>query len=136
MKRLVCLLLLSACQATDVTEDTHFLVSDELRRIMQRMSLLIHERELTHQQVEDLRIQHAAAIVAVTDRLVAVTDTLSVAGSGEGAAEFTELSRRLRDEARSLGVVSRGGGTAAEIDGVFRRMESLCVRCHDRFTSL
>lgn len=137
MKLLACLLLLlSACQVADVSQDTHFLVSDELRKIMQRMALLVHERQLTYQEIEDLRIHQAVAISEATDRLVAVTDSLAVNGSLSVVEinEFTGMSRRLRDEARLLKNMSRHG-TAEELKEVFRRMESLCTGCHERFVS-
>jgi len=148
MRKLVVAALLCALTACSNTEqqdtlavrselELHDQYSDELRSLMQRMSGLVHERELTAWDIDRIKKRRGEEIISVTANLVAVTDNLyqsSQAGEFEidRQLEFSIMSQQLAIEAENVARVTRIGDSA-ELAVAYEQLADVCVSCHQQF---
>jgi cytochrome c556 len=119
--------------------ELHDQYSDKLRSLMQRMSGLVHERELTAWDIDRIKKRRGEEIITVTANLVAVTDNLyqsSQAGEFgiDRQLEFSIMSQQLAIEAGNVALVTRVGDSA-ELAIAYKKLADVCESCHQQFRS-
>ena len=135
---LSCLMFLAACMGPSSIEmKQHFQFSEELRLIMRRIDQLVHERELTDQQVEEVRQRQVDRLAVAVTKLIGATETLieNPSGAGLDKSEITQFSRltgQLSDEVKNIREASKTGN-ANGLSQALQRLNAVCNACHEKY---
>ena len=129
--------LLSAAVAEQLQPSLHGIYSEKLRTIMQRMNLLVYEREMTALQVQETRNETLQQLINTVAELVKASEGLTDAIPGielstEDRVVFRAMANQLFREAQTLGVMVDEKNYPA-VDSAYQRLNETCNACHSLF---
>jgi hypothetical protein len=115
----------------------HAIDSVQLRQLMNRMNSLMHETNLTEQEMDSQRRQAISQVIHAADGLEPAIDGILAAqaklslDSGEQKV-FHSLAVNLKNEAHTLKLQAQSH-QINEISVTLERMGATCTSCHELF---
>ena len=115
----------------------HAIQSSELRELMDRMDILMHERFMTEQEVDMERRKYAKRIAAAAEKLSKTVDAIhqvlpSLNLNTDEKNTFQFLAHKLDDQARTLETQARLNQIDA-IENTLNQISATCATCHSLF---
>jgi cytochrome c556 len=133
---LVC--LVSGCSTPSAAGSSelerHYQFSEDLKKIMARMELLIHDRQLTGSEIDSLRARQGEIVQDLASQITRDSDKLLTGVDGRRItdlekAQFQAIAGQLMIYAERFSYFSRHGSNA-DVERAFSEMEIVCDSCH------
>ncbi len=107
----------------------HVIYSENIQKIMQRLSLSVYDNELTMEQIEDL-FDIASELYLAATNLKQALPGIDLSVSEKNI--FENIAKQLQVEANNLGYMAQQNDYKG-MKIVYERLNNTCAACHELF---